>query len=164
MAAPTRQLARVCALAAAACLLSFAAPAVAETGTEALSEQAGSGVRVARHAPPLGGRYVRVWVLCSSFDATPCVGRLHLIGFDPQRKIRGGAGGPMRERPVGLGIASFALAPGTGASIPVRLSWSGRRLLRRAGQVRARALLVDRMADGVQRTDTRSLTVRGFRR
>jgi len=67
-------------------------------------------------------------------------------------------------RQVSLGRAAFSIAPGSGASVKVRVTRAGRRLFHRASRRRGRAVNLTRDGAGRSKTTTTAVTIRHRRR
>jgi hypothetical protein len=71
---------------------------------------------------------------------------------------------PTSARRVSLGRAAFSIRPGSGASVKVRVTRAGRRLLRRASRPRGRAVNFARDGAGRSTTTETAVTIRHRRR
>lgn len=111
-----------------------------------------AGVKLLSSRLNFRGRFIALKLSCPAATVGRCSGRTKLTA---RRRTSSGA-----ARSVALGRASFSIAPGSRATVRVRVSRGGRRLLSRVRRLRARDINAARDGAGVSKTTAAAVTIR----
>lgn len=129
------------------------APAPAPPATEpAAATPAFAGVKLLSSRLTFRGRFIALKLSCPAGTVGRCSGRTKLTA---RRRTSSGA-----ARSVALGRASFSIAPGNRATVRVRVTRGGRRLLGRVRRLRARDISAARDGAGASKTTAAAVTIR----
>jgi hypothetical protein len=129
-----------------------AAPATNPAAAPPSAAPAFAGVKLLSSRLTFRGRFIVLKLSCPAGTAGRCSGRTKLTA---RRRTSSGA-----ARSVTLGRAPFSIAPGSRATVRVRVTRGGRRLLGRVRRLRGRDVNAARDGAGVSKTTAAAVTIR----